>query len=227
MGLSKVDLKDYKKVRNKDEQKDNDEPQKENEFKVGPVRSTRTYISSAIDVLDKGEHRNIVLLGRGQTISKVVNIAEVLKRRIPGLHQLTETESTEVVDVYEPKDPTKSLEKQEVSKYICGLSITLSLDPLDTSKPGYQQPLHEGEVTEEDKERRANRARGDRQTSTRGRGGKGSISSGRGKSGRGGDGRGASRGRGGSSGAQGSAKGGFKDGSRGGGSKGGRGGGYR
>ncbi len=37
----------------------------------------------------------------GNAINKVVSVAEVLKRRIP-LHQLTQIDSSEIVDRYEP-----------------------------------------------------------------------------------------------------------------------------
>jgi DNA-binding protein len=38
----------------------------------------------------------------GRAINKTVTIAEILKRRIPGLHQITEIESTDIIDVWEP-----------------------------------------------------------------------------------------------------------------------------
>lgn len=38
----------------------------------------------------------------GRAINKTVTIAEILKRRISGLHQVTEIESTDIIDVWEP-----------------------------------------------------------------------------------------------------------------------------
>lgn len=39
----------------------------------------------------------------GKAIHKTVSIAEIIKRRIPGLHQITEIGSAEIVETYEPK----------------------------------------------------------------------------------------------------------------------------
>jgi hypothetical protein len=38
----------------------------------------------------------------GRAINKTVTIAEILKRRVAGLHQITEIESTDITDVWEP-----------------------------------------------------------------------------------------------------------------------------
>ncbi len=38
----------------------------------------------------------------GRAINKTVTIAEIIKRRIPNLHQITEISSTDITDVYEP-----------------------------------------------------------------------------------------------------------------------------
>ena len=45
----------------------------------------------------------------GRAISKVVTVAEIIKRRKPDLHQITEIGSTTVVDEYEPTE--EGLEK--------------------------------------------------------------------------------------------------------------------
>lgn len=47
-------------------------------------------------ILFKKRKKNIFFL------IKIVTIAEILKRRVPGLHQITRVHSTEVTDVWEP-----------------------------------------------------------------------------------------------------------------------------
>lgn len=44
----------------------------------------------------------VVLKAMGRAINKTVTIAEIIKRRIPNLHQITEISSTDITDVYEP-----------------------------------------------------------------------------------------------------------------------------
>ena len=108
--MPKKDLADYKKVKNTQEKAEEDVP--ENELRIGTQRSLKKYISLAIDLFnDEKEHRQVTLKGRGQAVSNVVSVAEVVKRRVKGLHQLTSMESTEVVDEYEPIDASKGLEK--------------------------------------------------------------------------------------------------------------------
>jgi len=188
---ARQDLKDFKRVTPKKEAKEEEHPKCE--LRVGPVRPPKAYIASCIDLFEEGE-KTVVLKGRGQVISKVVNIAEVVKRRVKGLHQLAATESTQVTDVYEPKAGAEGKENIEIKKYIAALSITLSLEQLDKSLPGYQEPLSDSEVIEEDKTKRDNKEEKKRPR----RSGKGAKSTGRGggakgakKGGRGGGGRGA------------------------------------
>jgi hypothetical protein len=44
----------------------------------------------------------VILKAMGRAINKTVTIAEIIKRRIPNLHQITEISSTDITDVYEP-----------------------------------------------------------------------------------------------------------------------------
>eukprot|EP01060_Flectonema_neradi_P019828 TRINITY_DN27345_c1_g1_i1.p1 TRINITY_DN27345_c1_g1~~TRINITY_DN27345_c1_g1_i1.p1 ORF type:complete len:205 (+),score=48.36 TRINITY_DN27345_c1_g1_i1:50-664(+) len=196
--MPKKDLADYKKVKNTPEKAEEDVP--ENELRIGTQRSLKKYISLAIDLFnDEKGFKTVTLKGRGQAVSNVVSIAEVVKRRVKGLHQLTSMESTEVVDEYEPIDASKGLEKIQRTKYICGLSIVLSLDELDKNDAGYQEPLPEDAVVEEDKELRKRSSNRPRRSATKsssaGRGGRGAASRGTGRGGN--AGRGSRGGRGG------------------------------
>ena len=80
----------------------------------------------------------------GRAINKTVTIAEIIKRRIPNLHQLTEIGSVNITDTWEPLE--EGLNTLETTRHVSVISITLSTIELDTSKPGYQQPLPEEQV---------------------------------------------------------------------------------
>lgn len=75
----------------------------------------------------------------GRAINKTVTIAEIIKRRIPHLHQLTEIGSVNITDTWEPLE--EGLKTLETTRHVSVISITLSKVQLDTSKAGYQQPL--------------------------------------------------------------------------------------
>eukprot|EP01062_Namystynia_karyoxenos_P080381 TRINITY_DN864_c0_g4_i1.p1 TRINITY_DN864_c0_g4~~TRINITY_DN864_c0_g4_i1.p1 ORF type:complete len:296 (+),score=74.78 TRINITY_DN864_c0_g4_i1:81-968(+) len=214
MDRPRVDLKKYTRVRpegDKDVGKEKKADEPPNVVRISMVRAPNWYISDAIDMLE-GDKRTIVLKGLGAACSRVVGIAEIIKRRIPGVYQITKVEGEEIIDTYVLKDEYKGKGEEEtieVKKQIPGLHIALSLDAMDKGAPGYQDPLPEREVQEEDKDRRGKRATGKGLGGMKGagRGGKGS-------------------GRGGGKGAapKGKGKGGGKGGSGRGGS--GRGGGY-
>lgn len=80
----------------------------------------------------------------GRAINKTVTIAEIIKRRIPNLHQLTEIGSVNITDTWEPLE--EGLNTLETTRHVSVISITLSTVQLDTSKPGYQAPLPEDQV---------------------------------------------------------------------------------
>lgn len=80
----------------------------------------------------------------GRAINKTVTIAEIIKRRIPKLHQLTEIGSVNITDTWEPLE--EGLNTLETTRHVSVISITLSIAELDSSKPGYQQPLPEEQV---------------------------------------------------------------------------------
>lgn len=71
--------------------------------------------------------------------------AEVLKRRVPGLHQLTEIASVDLVDTWEPTE--EGLSRMETVRHVPVISIRLSTLPLPTDAPGYQAPLTDEERT--------------------------------------------------------------------------------
>jgi hypothetical protein len=91
------------------------------------------------------KERAVVLKAMGHAISKAVTVAEVLKHRVAGLHQLTQLSSIETVDVFEPLE--EGLDRVESKRHIPGICIRLSLDPLDESDPGYQAPLPASQVS--------------------------------------------------------------------------------
>jgi DNA-binding protein len=127
---------------------------KDNEIRVVATsqRSARNYISYSMNLLTaEGEkaQSTIVLRAMGRAINKTINICEIIKRRVPGLHQLTKLESNTLVDNFEPL--VQGLDPKEITRTVSAISITLSKEPLDTTDPGYQPPLDESEVqTEQD-----------------------------------------------------------------------------
>lgn len=76
--------------------------------------------------------------GSGNAVTKTVSCAEIMKRRIKGLHQITKIRYRRVEEYWEPA--VEGLERLKVNKDIPAISILLSKDELDKSEPGYQAP---------------------------------------------------------------------------------------
>ncbi|GLJ15700.1 hypothetical protein SUGI_0258450 [Cryptomeria japonica] len=74
----------------------------QNEIRVTTQGLIWNYISYCIYLLQDKATPEIVLKAMCQAISKVVAIAEIIKQRVPDLHQITSISSTSITDVWEP-----------------------------------------------------------------------------------------------------------------------------
>jgi len=116
----------------------------ENEIRITTSGKPRSFISYATNLFKDKEAEVVVLKAMGRAITKTVMIAEIIKRRIPGLHQITVIDSTDIVDTWEPLE--EGLDVIETTKHVSSIIITLSTAPLDSSQPGYQSPLPDEQV---------------------------------------------------------------------------------
>ncbi|XP_042519719.1 ribonuclease P protein subunit p25-like protein [Macadamia integrifolia] len=119
-------------------------PINENEIRITTQGRMRNYITYATSLLqDKGSNE-IVLKAMGRAINKTVMIAELIKRRIAGLHQNTLIGSTDITDMWEPLE--EGLLPLETTRHVSMITITLSKKELDTSSTGYQSPIPADQV---------------------------------------------------------------------------------
>ncbi|KAI3782904.1 hypothetical protein L2E82_12962 [Cichorium intybus] len=122
------------------EQKKPDIPINENEIRITSQGLVRNYISYATTLLQERRGKEIVFKAMGQAISKTVQIAEIIKRNIPRLHQDTQISSISITDVWEPIE--EGLFPVEMTRQVSMISITLSTKELNKNSPGYQAPLY-------------------------------------------------------------------------------------
>ncbi|KAL5787535.1 hypothetical protein ACOSP7_004484 [Xanthoceras sorbifolium] len=116
----------------------------ENELRITAQGRLRNYISYAISLFqDKGANE-IILKATGRAINKTVMIAELLKRRIVGLHQNTSTGSIDITDLWEPLE--EGLLPIETTRHVSIITIILSKKELDSSSLGYQPPIPADQV---------------------------------------------------------------------------------
>ncbi|KAM3361209.1 ATP-dependent RNA helicase A-like isoform X2 [Capsicum annuum] len=123
----------------------NESPIKENEIRITTQGRLRNYITYATNLLlqEKGS-KEIALKSMGRAISKTVMIAELIKRKIAGLHQITSIGSTDITDTWEPVE--EGLLPLETTRHVSVITIILSKKVLDTSSIGYQPPIPANQV---------------------------------------------------------------------------------
>ncbi|KAK8625285.1 hypothetical protein V6N13_090159 [Hibiscus sabdariffa] len=119
-------------------------PINENELRITAQGRMRNYISYAMSLLQDKAAKEIVLKATGRAINKTVMIAELIKRRIVGLHQNTSTGSIDITDTWEPLE--EGLLPLETTRHVSIIMITLSKKGLDTSSIGYQPPIPADQV---------------------------------------------------------------------------------
>lgn len=112
----------------------------ENEIRITTQGLVRNYVTYATSLVQEKQVKEIVLKAMGQAISKAVAIAEIIKKRIPGLHQDTIISSVSITDVWEPIE--EGLVPLEMTRHVSMISISLSPKEHNKNSPGYQAPLH-------------------------------------------------------------------------------------
>ncbi|XP_045704548.1 ribonuclease P protein subunit p25 [Phyllostomus hastatus] len=108
----------------------------------------RNLLSFATASMAQPDTRAIIFSGCGRATTKTVTCAEILKRRLAGLHQVTRLRYQSVREVWQslPPGPTPGQKHSvpgaslSVLKNVPSLAILLSKDALDPRQPGYQSP---------------------------------------------------------------------------------------
>ena len=87
---------------------------------------------------------HIVIKGVSNAVESAVKLAELIKHRIKGLHQLNKISHITIVDEYEPLE--EGLDHLKFTRIVTMLEITLSKDARNVNDVGYQPPIDESEV---------------------------------------------------------------------------------
>ncbi|MCO5584261.1 hypothetical protein L7F22_038185 [Adiantum nelumboides] len=111
---------------------------KENEIRITAQGLSGSYVSYATSLFQDNNVTEVVLTAMGRVISKAVLVAEILKKRVRGLHQDISLASSDVKDVWEPLE--EGLNTLEMVRHVSMISIILSTKQLDVSSCGYQPP---------------------------------------------------------------------------------------
>lgn len=85
---------------------------------------------------------SIIFTATGKGVAKAITCAELVKRRVKGLHQLTRLQHAAVLEEWAPLEPTAGLDSLHVNRKLPAIWILLSrvLPPEGADQPGYQAP---------------------------------------------------------------------------------------
>lgn len=122
------------------------EPIDEDEVRITSMGRMTNYVNYAAKLLGEEEKKTIKIKATGNAIAKAVTLAEIVKRRFKGLHQITKCGSTVITDQYVSGQDNNEHVVQE--KTVSFIDILLSKEQLDTKDTGYQAPLDEKYVKE-------------------------------------------------------------------------------
>jgi DNA-binding protein len=124
----------------------------DNEIRVAASRGQRSYVAYAAAVLTgaegKVQHDSVVISGMGAAMNIAANVAESVKHRVPGLHQITEVSTQKIaagsssaeVDAAVTTAESGKNESPARERKVPTIRIVLSLRPLDEKHYGYQPP---------------------------------------------------------------------------------------
>ena len=117
-----------------------------NEIKISENTDVHETIDFIMNLLTNKNYETVIISGLNKAIKKVVLIVEIIKIKIPGLHQINEMNCLNIINNYqENNDNYKELEIINCEKNIPRLSIKLTFkEPSKEEKEqlGYQKPLN-------------------------------------------------------------------------------------
>ncbi|XP_052454157.1 ribonuclease P protein subunit p25a [Carassius gibelio] len=123
------------------------------EMRVKEGSKIRNLLGFAMSRIQGDGHRapasQVVFSGTGRAVTKTITCAEIMKRKVQGLHQLSKLQYRTVTEVWESQESGPL--QMTVHRTLPSICILLSKDPLDPQEPGYQPPVEINTLSEESK----------------------------------------------------------------------------
>ena len=114
----------------------------QNEIKISELTDVHETINFIIELFTKKNYDTIIISGLNKAIKKVVLITEIIKSKIPGLHQIKEINSLNINN-----DDENNIMNNDKSMPRMSIKLTF-IEPTSEEKKdmGYQRPLNVLEV---------------------------------------------------------------------------------
>lgn len=123
------------------------------DMRVKEGSKIRNLMGFAMTRMQDGQSglKQVVFSGSGRAVTKTITCAEIMKRKIAGLHQITKLQYKGLREIWESQAEGDS--EMTIHRTLPSIRILLSKDPLDPLEPGYQPPAfwdprHAGEASQ-------------------------------------------------------------------------------
>ena len=130
----------YRKVR-KDGEKAPD-----NEVRITKRKPLRNYVTYVLSQFRERGATEVTLRSMGETMDKIVSVAEIVKYRVKGLYQINNIGSQTFEDVFEPL--YEGLDTLVFKRTVQFFTITLTKIAPQDKTYGFQEPIPEDQVDE-------------------------------------------------------------------------------
>lgn len=130
----------YRKVR-KDGEKAPD-----NEVRITKRKPLRNYVTYVLSQFRERNATEVTLRSMGETMDKIVSVAEIVKYRVKGLYQINNIGSQTFEDVFEPL--YEGLDTLVFKRTVQYFTITLTKNAPKDKTYGFQEPIPEDQVDE-------------------------------------------------------------------------------
>jgi ribonuclease P/MRP protein subunit RPP25 len=101
----------------------------DNEVRINKKTPMTNYVKYIISQFKDKNANEVTIKSMGDAISKITTIAEIIKYRVKGLHQVNNIGTQEFEDIYEPIE--EGLDKLIFSRKVTSLTILLTKIPQD------------------------------------------------------------------------------------------------
>jgi len=130
----------YRKVRNTAEKAP------DNEVRITKRKPLRNYVTYVLSQFRERNATEVTLRSMGETMDKIVSVAEIVRYRVKGLYQINNIGSQTFEDVYEPLE--EGLDVLRFKRTVQFFTITLTKNEPKERTYGFQVPIPEGDVDE-------------------------------------------------------------------------------
>jgi len=99
------------------------------------------YVARGLTLFFGEDKQFVTIRAAERLIERALWVAEVLRRKVPELHQIINITEKKIVDVFMPRE--EGLVKVEKERYLTVIEVTLTRKPTEEQKkaPGYQAPI--------------------------------------------------------------------------------------